>query len=171
MANTYKIPMKPIIPALLLVFVVGITAVVAWCFRSGLTWSGISLAAIAWPLSLLYWYMLYVNPKRASITVADEGILLAAPPFASAVIPWASVEDVFPGNLKTDEKLTVARSRKTMQFAGYNSGLVDLTSGDEAVIVANRTDVLCIKTAERYYLLGPSDLEGFTADVEATRPQ
>jgi len=169
MASTYKIPMKPIVPALLLIFVVGVTAAVAWCFRSGLTWSGISLAAIAGPLAMLYWYMLYINPKRAAITVADEGLLLAAPPFASAVIPWASVEKVFPGNLRLDDNLAVAKSRKIMQFAGYQSGLVELKGGEEAVIVTNRPDVLCIKTAERLYLLGPSDLEGFVGDVEAAR--
>lgn len=169
MASTYKIPIKPIVPALLLVFVVAVTAAVAWCFRSGLTWSGISLLAIAGPLSMLYWYMLYINPKRAAITVADEGVLLAAPPFASAVIPWASVEKVFRGNLKTDPALAVAKSRKIMQFAGYHSGLVELTGGEEAVIVANRPDVLCLKTAERIYALGPSDLDGFVRDVEAAR--
>lgn len=167
MAKTYKIPIKPIVPILLLLFVAAVTAAVAWCFRSGLTWSAISLMAIGGPLAMLYWYMLYINPKRAAITVADEGVLLSAPPFASAVIPWASVEKVFPGNLRIDETLAVAKSRKIMQFAGYQSGLVELKSGDEAVIVTNRPDVLCIRTGERYYLLGPSDLEGFTADVEA----
>ena len=167
MANTYKIPIKPIIPILLLIFVAAVTAAVSWCFRSGLTWSGISLMAIGGPLAMLYWYMLYINPKRAVITVADEGILLSAPPFASAVIPWAAVEKVFSGNLKTDETLAVAKSRKIMQFAGYQSGLVELKSGGEAVIVTNRPDVLCIRTGDRYYLLGPSALEDFTADVKA----
>lgn len=169
MAKTYKIPMKPIIPILLLLFVAAVTGAVAWCFRSGLMWSAISLIAIGGPLSMLYWYMLYINPKRASITVADEGILLSAPPFASAVIPWASVENVFPGNLATDETLTIKKSKKIMQFAGYRSGLVELESGDEAVIVSNQKDVLCIKTSDRYYLLGPSDLEGFIQEVETTR--
>jgi len=167
MANTYKIPMNRLVLAALLLFVAAVTAAVAWCFRSGLTWSAISLIAVAGPLSLLYWYMLYINPKRAAITVAEEGILLSAPPFASAVIPWASVEKVFRGNLKTDESLAVAKSRKIMQFAGYRSGLVELTGGEEAVVVANRPDVVCIRTAERYYLLGPSDFESFAGEVEA----
>lgn len=166
--KTYKVPMKKIVLIALLIFVACVTAAVAWSFRSGLMWTGICLIAVAGPLSMLYWYMLYINPKRAVITVADEGILLAAPPFASAVIPWASVEKAFPGNLKKDATLAVKKSRKIMQFAGYHSGIVELESGEEAVIVANQPDVLCIKTSERYYLLGPSNLEDFIRDVEET---
>ncbi|MEF2232325.1 MAG: PH domain-containing protein [Pseudodesulfovibrio sp.] len=167
MANTYKIPMNRLVLAALLLFVAAVTAAVAWCFRSGLTWSAISLIAVAGPLSLLYWYMLYINPKRAAITVAEEGILLAAPPFASAVIPWAAVEKVSRGDLKSDADLAVVKSRKIMQFAGYRSGVVELAGGGEAVIVTNRPEVLCIRTAERVYLLGPSDFEAFAAEVEA----
>lgn len=58
-----------------------------------------------------------------------------------------------------------------MQFAGYRSGIVELKSGKEAVIVANRPDVMCLQTEERFYLLGPSDIEGFTADVNAVTNQ
>lgn len=166
MAKTYKIPMKTIVIVGFLLFVVAVTAAVTWCFRSGLMWSAICLIAVAGPLSMFYWYMLYVNPKRASITVADEGILLSAPPFASAVIPWASVLKVFPGNILVDDTIKIKKSKKFMQFAGYRSGIVELESSKEAVIVANRPDVLCIQTEDRYYLLGPADLEDFTAEVD-----
>lgn len=76
MANTYKIPMNKLVLAALLIFVVAVTTAVTWCFRSGFMWSAICLITVAGPLSALYWYMLYVNPKRAVITVADEGVLL-----------------------------------------------------------------------------------------------
>lgn len=170
MATTYKIPMKKIILVALLAFVAAVAAAVTWSFRSGFMWSAICLIAVAGPLSVLYWYMLYINPRRASITVADEGVLLAAPPFASAVIPWAAVLKSQPVSL-TDEAYTPVKNRKVMHFGGYRSGIVELKGGKEAVIVANRPDALCLETEDRFYLLGPDDLEGFIADVDAVMSQ
>jgi hypothetical protein len=165
MNTTYKIPMNRLVLIGLLAFVAAVSAAVAWSFKSGLLWTAICLIAVAGPLSMLYWYMLYINPKRAAITVAEEGILLAAPPFASAVIPWAAVEKAFTAKL-SDPAFKIRKSKKIMQFGGYRSGVVELDNAREAVIVSNRPDVLCIQTAERYYLLGPSYLELFTQEVE-----
>lgn len=169
-ATTFKVPMSKMVLTLFLLFVAAVAAAVAWSFNSGLLWTGICLIAVAGPLSVFYWYMLYITPKRATITVAPEGILLAAPPFASAVIPWASVIKVFPGNLVIDDTLKVRKTKKFMRFAGYRSGLVELENAKEAVIVSNRPDVLCIQTEDRYYMLGPSDMPGFTEAVEKVRP-
>ncbi|CCH50146.1 PH domain-containing protein [Pseudodesulfovibrio piezophilus] len=171
MARIYKIPMSKVVLTIFLLFVAAIAAAVAWSFNSGLLWTGICLVAVAGPLAIFYWYMLYITPKRAAITVADEGILLAAPPFASAVIPWASVVKVFPANLKTDDDFKIGKTKKFMEFIGYRSGVAELKNKQEAVIVANRIDVLCIQTEERFYLLGPSDMEGFTKDVETIAKQ
>ncbi|QGY40346.1 hypothetical protein GM415_09470 [Pseudodesulfovibrio cashew] len=169
MAKTYKVPMSSTILSLFLIFVAAVAAAVAWCFNSGLLWSAICLIAVAGPLSVFYWYMLYITPKRASITVADEGVLLAAPPFASAVIPWASVVKTYPANLATDEAFKVTKTKKFMHFAGYRSGVVLVKDNREAVIVSNRPDVLCFQTEERFYLLGPADLPGFMEEVEKIR--
>lgn len=166
MAKTYKFPMSKTVLTLFLLFVACVAAAVAWSFNSGLTWTAICLIAVAGPLSIFYWYMLYITPKRASITVADEGLLLAAPPFASAVIPWASVTKTFPANLVTDEDFKVEKTVKFMTFGGYKSGVVQVKDNREAVIVSNRPDVLAVQTEDRYYLLGPSDLEGFMEEVE-----
>ena len=170
MAATFKIPMSRLVLALFLIFVAVVTGAVTWSFRSGLTWTAICIIVVAGPLSAFYWYMLYITPKRASITVADEGILLAAPPFASAVIPWASVVKRFPVNLVTDEDFRITKAVKHMSFAGYKSGVVLVKDGREAVIVANRPDVLCIQTEDRFYLLGPSDLPGFIEEVDKVAP-
>lgn len=169
MGKTYKVPMKKAVLAIFLIFVAAVAAVVVWSFNSGLMWTGICLIAVAGPLAMFYWYMIYITPKRAAITVADEGILLAAPPFASAVIPWASVIKVFPANLNTDEEFKVVKSKKLMHFAGYRSGQVFVKDNREAVIVAKQPEVLCVQTEDRFYLLGPSDLEGFIAEVEGIR--
>lgn len=166
-ATSYKIPMSKLVLTLFLCCMAVIAGAVTWSFNSGFTWSGICLIIVAGPLSIFYWYMLYINPKRATVTVADEGILLSAPPFSSAVIPWASVEKVFPAKL-TDPAFAIHKTKKIMQFAGYNSGIVELAGGKEAIIVANRPDILCIQTGERYYLIGPSDLVNFIAEVETT---
>lgn len=166
MASTYTIPMNKLVLATFLSCVGIIAAAVVWCFNSGFTWSAICLIAVAGPLSIFYWYMLYITPKRAAITVADEGILLAAPPFASAVIPWAAVNKTFTANL-TDPELAIEKTKKFMHFAGYRSGVVALKNGKEAVIVSNRTDVQCLQTDDRYYLLGPDDMPSFTEAVEA----
>lgn len=168
MASTFKVPMSKFVLAAFLLVAAAIAAAVAWCFNSGFTWSAICLIVVAAPLSVFYWYMLYITPKRATISVAEEGVLLAAPPFASAVIPWASVTKVFAANL-TDPEMAVGKTQKFMQFAGYRSGIVTLKSGKEAVIVSNRPDVQCLETEDRYYCLGPSDLPGLTEAIEATR--
>lgn len=167
MATSYKIPMSKFVLTIFLLVVAAITAAVVWCFRSGFIWSAICLIVVAAPLSMFYWYMLYITPKRATITVADEGILLAAPPFASAVIPWAAVIKTFSGNLITDDTLRIRKSKKFMNFAGYRCGVVELGEATEAVVVSNRPDVYCLQTEERFYLLGPSDLEQFSEEVEA----
>jgi len=170
MTNTYKIPMNKLVLAALLCFIIAVSAAVAWSFNSGLTWTAICLIVVAGPLSCLYWYMLYINPKRASITVAEEGILLAAPPFASAIIPWASVEKAFAANL-TDPDFAIKKTQKIMSFGGYKSGIVELKNGKEAVIVSNQPTILCIQTADRYYLLGPAMVELFIQDVEKIMQQ
>jgi len=168
MHSIHKIPITPLAPLGLLAFVAAVSAAVAWSFRSGLTWTAICLIAVVAPLALLYWYMLYVNPRRATVTVADEGILLAAPPFASAVIPWASVRETFEADL-LDSQFAIAKSKKFMHFAGYRSGVVELASGREAVIVANRANVLCVRTEDRDYLLGPTDLDALVRAVAQAR--
>jgi hypothetical protein len=170
MTTIYKIPMSKTVLTFFLLVVAVVAAGVAWSFNSGLTWTGICLIAVAGPLALFYWYMLYITPKRASVTVADEGILLAAPPFASAVIPWASVVKTFRVDLKKDEDFKFTKTRKYMTFGAYRSGMVEIKDGKEAVVVANRHDVLCIQTEERFYLLGPSDLPGFLEAVEKAAP-
>lgn len=169
MATSYKIPMSNAVITFFLIVVAAITAAVVWSFRSGFMWSGICLIAVAGPLSVFYWYMIYITPKRAVVTVAEEGVLLSAPPFASAVIPWASVEKHFPVNLVTDDDFAVVKTKKFMSFGGYKSGVVEIKGTKEAVIVTNRPDVLCIQTEERFYLLGPSDLPGFMEEVEKIR--
>lgn len=170
MAQTFKIPMSRFVLTIFLITVAAVSATVVWCFNSGFMWSALCLIAVAGPLSALYWYMLYINPKRASITVADEGVLLAAPPFASAVIPWASVTRTFTADL-SDPSLKVAKTKKFMQFAGYRSGLVQLESGKEAVIVTNQKNIQAIETEERYYLLGPSDFEEFSQAIDTIMQQ
>ena len=166
MGKTYKVPMKKAVLALFLIFVAAVSAVVVWSFNSGLLWTGICLIAVAGPLAVFYWYMIYITPKRATITVAEEGILLAAPPFASAVIPWASVKKTFPANLNTDEAFKIKKSKKLMHFAGYRSGQVIVEGDNDAIIVFMQPNVLCVETADRFYLLGPADLEGFIEEVK-----
>jgi hypothetical protein len=170
MTTIFKIPMSKTVLTFYLLIVAVVAAAVAWSFNSGLTWTGICLIAVAGPLALFYWYMLYITPKRASVSVGDEGLLLSAPPFASAVIPWASVVKTFRVDLRKDEDFRFTKTKKYMTFGGYRSGVVEIKDGKEAVVVANRHDVLCIQTEERFYLLGPSDLPGFLEAVEKAAP-
>lgn len=170
MAKVYKVPMSKGVLAVFLLFVAAVAAAVTWSFNSGLMWTGICLIAVAGPLAIFYWYMLYITPKRATVSVAEEGILLAAPPFASAVIPWASVLKVFPVNLATDDDFKIVKTVKYMTFGGYRSGVVQVKDNREAVIVSNRPDVLAVQTEDRFYLLGPSDLEDFKEEVEKVSP-
>ncbi|XXJ20656.1 PH domain-containing protein [Desulfovibrio caledoniensis] len=170
MTTIFKIPMSKTVLTFFLLIVAVVAAAVAWSFNSGLNWTAICLIAVAGPLSMFYWYMLYITPKRATVTVADEGVLLSAPPFASAVIPWASVVKTFRVDLKKDADFKFTKTRKFMTFGAYRSGVVEIGDGLETVVVTNRSDVLCIQTEDRYYLIGPSDLPGFLEAVEKAAP-
>lgn len=167
MNKTFKVPMKPLVIISFLLMAIAVAGVVAWSFRSGIYWTGICLLVVALPLGGFYWYMLYVNPARTEITLSDEGVLVYAPPFVESALPWGNIESVFTSDLENDDRLAVKKTKRIMKYGSYRAGLVTLAGENEAVIVARQSKVVCIVAGGRYYLLGPSDIDQFEAEINS----
>lgn len=159
MHKLYRVPMSPVVIVLFLLAAAAVAALVVWSFNSGIKWTGICLLAVTVPLGGFYWYMLYVNPSRSEILLTDDGVLVNAPPFLEAAVPWGTIESVFVANIDTDERLAIKETKRIMKFGAYRSGLVTLAGGNEAVILTRSNQVVCLVVKDRYYLLGPRDVE------------
>lgn len=165
--TTFSVPMHRAVSIVFMTLVAAVAGVVVWCFRSGFLWSGICMIAVAGPLTVMYWYMLLVNPARTVIGVSPEGISVEAPPFTKIAVPLEAMARVFETDLKTDESLTVGKLEGAMRFGKYKNGRFTLKDGRAAVIVTNSDQVLGIETADTLYLLGPADFEAFASEVNA----
>jgi hypothetical protein len=135
--------------------VAAVAAITAWSFRSGLTWTGICLIAVAGPLALLYWYMLLVNPARAEITADADGLLLSGPPFLDLALPWSDVVSVSRADLKTDPLLAVKSTKRGMKFGQYRCGTFTLAGGGEAFVLGNSNEAVFVDAGEVRLLLAP----------------
>ncbi|MGE4506113.1 MAG: hypothetical protein AB7D51_12260 [Desulfovibrionaceae bacterium] len=164
--HTYSVPMHRMVTIIFVLSVAVVAGAIVWCFRSGLTWSGICALAVAGPLTLMYWYMLLVNPARTSISVSAEGITVEAPPFLKLAIPREDISRTFEGSLD-DENLGIEKLDGAMRFGGYRNGRFVLKNGRKAVILTNKKRVFGLETADTLYLLGPAALDEFMADVMA----
>ena len=69
--------------------------------------------------------MLYITPKRAIITVAEEGVLLAARPLPRQSFPGLGGKNL-PGESAHDETFKIGKTKKYMTFGGYKSGVVEV---------------------------------------------
>lgn len=164
--NTYHVPMHRLVSLIFMIAVALVAGVVVWCFRSGFLWSGLCTIAVAGPLTLMYWYMLLVNPARAAIGVSDEGITISAAPFTEVALPLGEIRRVFEANMK-DENLAISKLKRAMRFGKYKSGTFILKSEQTAVVLTNSNQVLGLEVGETLYLLGPSDFKSFAADVQS----
>lgn len=138
-----------------------ITSATAWSFRSGFTWTGICLIAVAAPLAIFYWYMIYVNPTRASISMDETLLHVYAPPFLDAKIPYATISRAFMADLKRDSRLQAKEDKRIMRFFKYICGSYTMQSGGEAIILSNKKDVVCLESDGLYLLLGPDGMTRF----------
>ena len=138
-----------------------VTSATAWSFRSGFTWTGICLIAVAAPLALFYWYMIYVNPSRAVITLDDNLLTVYAPPFIDAKVPYTTLSRAFMADLKRDTRLQAKEDKRIMRFFKYISGSYILPGGGEAVVLTNKKDVVCLESEGLYLLLGPDGMKRF----------
>ena len=170
MATQYTVPIRSRIPLSFLLFIAIVTAAAVWSLRSGFLWTAICLAAVTLPLMALYWWMLHVNPSRTRILVEDGSLLVDAPPFLKANLPLESVTRAFVADIKDEAEFSAMRSEQSMAFFGYRSGVFKTASNKDAVVVARGDKVLCLETAERWFLLGPKDLGGLAAEVGRTVP-
>ncbi len=159
MEERFSVRMASKVLVLFFAAVAVVSFATAWSFRSGYTWTGICLIAVAGPLAVFYWYMLYVNPLRASLVLDDEGLSLEAPPFLEATLPYGAIQRAFVGDLKADPRLQAKEDKRIMRFFGYVSGSCILQGGQEAVILANRSRVVCLEGEGLYVLVGPDGMQ------------
>ena len=155
--DSFKVTMTRLVIGIFFLLVVLTAGITAWAFGVGLTWTGICLAVVAGPLSLLYWYMLWANPARTRITVLDEGLHLKVPPFFTASVPWETIRKVFEADLDLTA-LGIGEAQRSMRFGGYVSGVFDLEGkvGGQALVIARPGQVVCVETDTRLYVLGPN---------------
>lgn len=155
MTSVYTVPMRKSILALFFIFIMAVAGAVSWSFKAGFMWTGICLIAVAAPLGILYWYMLYVNPSQARITLTDEGLHVYAPPFVDDAIGWSSVSKATSGTLhETPYKL--GEVKRMMRFGGYESGTAALEDGSDAIIIARNRDIACVFAEGKWYLIAPA---------------
>lgn len=166
MTRNFRVPMRGIVIGLLLIFVTALAAATVWSFRSGIVWTGICLLAVGVPITALYWYMLYINPSKTHILIDEGRVFVEAPPFLRATVTLDTVTGAYVTNLKDDSTLSPMQKDRCMTYLGYRSGMFKLPAGRDAVVVTRSDRVLCLKTAEIFYVLGPNDLNGL---VEAVR--
>lgn len=134
-----------------------VAAAVAWSFRSGFTWTAICLIAVAGPLGLFYWYMLHVNTQRASIVLSNEELHVAAPPFLEATFLYSDIQKASIADIKEDRRLHPKDDKRIMRFGGYISGTYTLQDGSEAIVLTNKSRVVCLVSGKTLILLGPDN--------------
>lgn len=144
-----------------------ISSITVWSFRSGFTWTGICLIVVAAPLALFYWYMIYVNPTRALITMNEGELNVNAPPFINATIPYSSISRAFVADLKRDSRLQAKEEKRIMRFFNYICGSYTMNSGGEAVVLTNKQEVVCLESDGLYLLLGPDGMKRFKETLQA----
>jgi len=165
MAAIFPVPICRKVPLSFLLFIAAVTAATVWSVRSGFLWTGICLVAVTAPLTVLYWWMLWVNPSRTRLMVDGGDLLIDAPPFLKANQPLSGVSRAFVGSLSAEADFRDLQKEQCMAYFGYRNGVFKTASGKNAIVVARGDRVLCLETPERWYLLGPKDLDGLVAAV------
>lgn len=163
--QSFKVTMTRTVILIFFLIVILVAAGTAWAFGSGFLWTGICLVAVAGPLSLLYWYMLWANPSRTRLTVMDEGLHLKVPPFFTAEVPWQEIKSV--ALTGRDEAMAKAEADRSMHFGGYVSGVYKSESGQEMLVAARPGRVVMLETDSRRYVLGPDRVDEFHQAVIA----
>lgn len=168
MSRSFKVPMSGAVLALFFLAVAILAGVVAWGFRSGLTWMSICFLAVGLPFAALYWYVLWANPARTRVDVLAEGVHVQAPPFFDLAVPWDEVRRVYEEPWGPGSHLRVKDAKRSMQFGGYVSGVFALEDGREALVAARRKDrTVYVETAGKVLVIGPSDVDGLLRALEA----
>ncbi|MFW5838286.1 MAG: PH domain-containing protein [Desulfovibrionaceae bacterium] len=162
--KSYSVSMRRTVKLAFFTAVAVTAAVAAWCFKAGFMWSGIFLVVVAAPFAGLYWYMLSVNPARTEIQILDDGMRVKAPPFVDEAVLWDDVQQVFESDL-SDAALAFKGHSRAMRFGGYRTGVFELKAGGEVVVVANGRKVVCVRTQDRLYVLGPDQVGELAAEL------
>lgn len=120
------------------------------------------MAAVGLPMTLLFWYMLHVLPARAAVLVEETAVRLSAPPFLEETIPFDRIDQIFPTRLGRETEFSPTKTEQGTHLGSYRTGRFTLKNGREAIIMADSRNVVAVTTADRLYLLGPTDVEGLT---------
>lgn len=166
MTQAFTIPMSRKVLMLFYLFFGLVAGAVAWSFGSGIMWTAICLLAVAGPLGILYFYMLVVNPSRALVTVADEGIVAHVPPFFETTVPWGSITRSYRATVRGEGAMDLGKSVKSMQFGTYVTGEFELPGKRRALVATRNPEALCLETDNALVVLGPKNLDELERLVE-----
>lgn len=161
--ESFPIPMKRSVLLTFFLAVAAIAGITAWAFASGLAWSGICMIVVGVPLALLFWYMLHVNPSRAWIILDETGLNISTPPFLNEAVPYGDILEASRIDLKEENILAGKKPVRGMRWGNYRVGKFALESGGEAIVAANSSHALALKTDVGVIILGPQDVDGLEA--------
>lgn len=110
-------------------------------------------------------YVGLIAPKQNKVIVAPESLRISMPPYSSRTLTKADVVDAFvvDWTVQTDymPKTRVAGTA----IGDFRVGSFTLRNGRMATLLTQGTRVVVVETADRLYLLGPIDVDGFAAKM------
>lgn len=163
----FPVGMPRLVVLFFLLFAVLVGGVTTWFFQGGMYTSGVVMLILFIPLLLISHYVLYVVPGRARIMAGDDGVLAMAEPFVHKAMLAQEIKQAFLSNLKHNQDIALVEKRSGMSFGPYRAGQYLLPTGATAMVLTRQHRVLCLYDGDMYLIVGPADLEGLVAKVEA----
>ena len=167
--EAFPIGMPAWVEVIFYVFVAFVAGLTTWFFRGGMYSAGAVMCIVFVPLIAAVYYALHIMPRRSMVIVGEEGVVLSAKPFVDRTLFAAEVVKAFRADLKADERLAPKdkKVRKGLHFGPFQAGEYELVNGHTAVVLTRRADVLALFDGSTYFLLGPADLDGLAAALDA----
>ena len=139
----------------------------------------------ALPFSLLFLYILFLNPMRTKIILEDDALRIKAPPFYKGSIPYTDINKAAVIRLDSDHPLSLftprievihgikrfkgeppRNTKKRIKLGCYRVGIFTMKNERLALVMANRTETLCVETIDKYFLLAPDNFPEFVDAIK-----
>lgn len=110
-------------------------------------------------------YVSIIAPRQNKVAVSASELSVSMPPYSSVKLPKSSVVDAFVVDWTATPEYAPEHRLAGTEIGSFRAGNFSLSNGKMATVLTQSTRVLVIETADRVYLLGPVDLDGFVAKV------
>jgi len=164
--DIFPVPQTLVVILALLGLALGSAWLTAWFFRNDMHMAAAVVLVLIGPMLFLLWNILYMKPSDTRIMVGDGAVVVEAPPYFTATVPADSILKAYRCDIASDPHLQGLTRDTGTQIGPYRAGIFK-GQGREAVIVSRRRDALCLVTEGRLVVLGPRDLPGLGAALEA----